>query len=192
MSSSEHLNAHYLRHVKSGMYVQLEGGHAANGVRLVLNPGPHNNSSNLLFDFRSDGSIVHIDSGLAVQPMKVSLGAELVLMPDSAASRCIFVRDEAGGFFYHRDSRLHVHPNEGKGKPGARLMLHPDGPEKAFAGELEYALEADYQVLGILRLAIALTQVGYSFSRFWPCRARLWHLLTCSLPCHSLLAVGWP
>lgn len=159
MSGSEQLNAHFLRHVKTGMYVQPEGGNAANGVRLVLNPGPHNSSPNLLFDLRSDGSIVHVVSGLAVHPMKVSLGAELVLLPDSTDSRCAFVRDEAGGFFYHRDSRMHVHPSQGKGKPGARLMLHPDGPEKAFAGELEYALEADYQVLGILRLAVALMQV---------------------------------
>jgi hypothetical protein len=131
----------FLKHVKSGLYVQPEGKRATIGVRLVLQPGPHRNSADLKFDIRPDGSIIHVASGLAVHPVKESSGAELVLLRDSPERRCQFTHDSTGGFFYLRNgsSRFHVHPSAGKASPGVFLMLHPDGPAKAFKGELEYA-----------------------------------------------------
>ena len=76
----------FLKHVKSGLYVQPEGKRATIGVRLVLQPGPHRNSADLKIDIRPDGSIIHVASGLAVHPVRESSGAELVLLRDSDAN----------------------------------------------------------------------------------------------------------
>jgi hypothetical protein len=82
---SDQSPAHFLKHANTGLYVHPEGGRAAIGAKLVLLPGPHRNRKDLKFEFRSDGSIIHSESGLAVHPIKDSSGAELVLLRDSPA-----------------------------------------------------------------------------------------------------------